>query len=106
MTAAVHTLLVPGDGRDPRLRAALSEIAAAPSAAASALDAVVLFSLGASHDELLAAVSECAFVCPVYLSETYGILGYDEAAGRNLEFMEKGRGSEYGCRGGDGGQGQ
>ena len=55
MTAAVHTLLVPGDGRDPRLRAALSEIAAAPSAAASALDAVVLFSLGASHDELLAA---------------------------------------------------
>ena len=38
-------------------------------------------------------------------AETYGILGYDESLGRNIELMEKGRGAEYGCRGGDGGQG-
>ena len=99
----VQTRLFQGDGWDPRLRAALSDIAA--TGGASSLDSVLLFSLGANHDALLAAVTGCAIACPVYLSEAYGILGYEEEGGRNLELMEKGRGSEYGCRGGDGGQG-
>jgi hypothetical protein len=41
----------------------------------------------------------------VSLSETYGILGYDEELGRTIELMEKGRGQEYGYVGGSGGQG-
>jgi hypothetical protein len=31
--------------------------------------------------------------CPVYLKETYGILGYDEETKQNVELMEKARGS-------------
>lgn len=41
----------------------------------------------------------------MFLSETYGILGYDDDLGKNIELMEKGRGSEYGFCGGSGGQG-
>ena len=39
------------------------------------------------------------------MTEAYGILGYDEDLRQNVELMEKGRGSEYGCCGGSGGQG-
>jgi hypothetical protein len=69
------------------------------------LDAVVMFSLGANHPILLDAVRENDVSCPVYLTETYGILGYDSDSKRNVELMEKGRGSEYGFVGGSGGQG-
>ena len=73
--------------------------------ASAALNALVLMSLGLEHRQLLNAVSEAGVQCPVYVTETYGILGYDEGAGRNVELMEKGRGSEYGFVGGSGGQG-
>ena len=68
------------------------------------LDCLALFSLGADHDKLVRAASRVD--CPsIYLTETYGILGYDESVGRNIELMEKGRGQEYGYQGGSGGQG-
>ena len=76
--------------------------------ASAALNALVLMSLGLEHLSLtllLNAVSEAGVQCPVYVTETYGILGYDEGAGRNVELMEKGRGLEYGFVGGSGGQG-
>ena len=73
--------------------------------ASAALNALVLMSLGLEHRQLLNAVSEAGVQCPVYVTETYGILGYDEGAGRNVKLMEKGRGSEYGFVGGSGGQG-
>ena len=70
---------------------------------ANALDALLLFSLGADHAVLRDAVKGVG--CRCYLTETYGILGYDDDQGRNVEYMEKGRGSEYGFVGGSGGQG-
>lgn len=71
----------------------------------SSLDALVLLSLGADHPVLIDAVQQNQVTCPVYLSETYGILGYDEDLQRNIELLEKGRGTEYGYQGGSGGQG-
>jgi len=70
-------------------------------------DALVLFSLGADHSILTKAVQQNNIKdCPaIYLTETYGILGFDEQIGKNVELLEKGRGSEYGCVGGSGGQG-
>jgi len=70
-------------------------------------DALVLFSLGADYSILTKAVQQNNIKdCPaIYLTETYGILGFDEQIGKNVELLEKGRGSEYGCVGGSGGQG-
>jgi hypothetical protein len=80
------------------------------------LDCLVLFSLGLDRGLLLdavrgargtaaAAVAAAAPPCPVYLTETYGILGFDEERRENVELMELGRGSEYGFAGGSGGEG-
>jgi len=91
----VTSFLVPGDGT-----AVASSLA---PLASKALNALLLLSLGADHAKLTQAVA--SFDCPVYLTETYGIIGYDAAAQRSIELMEKGRGSEYGFRGGSGGQG-
>lgn len=41
------------------------------------LEALVMFSLGVDHPVLLNALRENDFSCPVYLTETYGILGCD-----------------------------
>ena len=68
-------------------------------------DALVLLSLGVEHSQLVDAVQQVGFDCPVFISETYGILGTDIETGENIELMEKGRGSEYGFCGGSGGQG-
>ena len=46
-------------------------------------------SLGLEHRQLLNAVSEAGVQCPVYVTETYGILGYDEGAGRNVATAER-----------------
>jgi len=98
-TGGVDSVLIPGDGSD-------LELALKGLVGAGPLDALVVFSLGTDHDKLLAALQNCGVSgCPVYVTETYGILGFDEAKGANVELMEKGRGSEYGCQGGDGGQG-
>ena len=75
------------------------------SVSSMALNALVLMSLGADHSALLSAVASSKIDCPVYLTETYGIIGFDEASQAHVELMEKGRGSEYGFQGGSGGQG-
>lgn len=73
----------------------------------SSLDGLVLMSLGMDHSELIDAVvkERNDVTCPVFLTETYGIIGFDDESGENIELMEKGRGSEYGYCGGSGGQG-
>jgi len=72
----------------------------------ASLDALVLMSLGMDHMGLVDIVQKNKEInCPVFLTETYGILGYDEEQARNIELMEKGRGSEYGFAGGSGGEG-
>lgn len=93
----VHARLVQSDGAD--LDAMLKGIASDKVAA------LVVMSLGADHRKIATALQDRALSCPVYVTETYGIVGFDTSAGRNLELMEKGRGTEYDCRGGDGGQG-
>jgi hypothetical protein len=71
----------------------------------ASLDGLVLMSLRMDHEALVGAVKEQKEIsCPVFLTETYGILGFVEESGKNIELMEKGRGSEYGFRGGSGGQ--
>lgn len=99
----VHSFLVQGTG---------AALAAHLSRLPSQLDALVLFSLGADHATLLQAVKENSNALSaskkndnVYLTETYGILGFDADLDSVIELMEKGRGSEYGYVGGSGGQG-
>lgn len=41
----------------------------------------------------------------MYIADCYGIIGFDKASSSNVELMEKDRGQEYGCRGGNGGEG-
>ena len=99
----IDTVLVQGDGSGSALRIALEDVAGRGEP-----DCLVLLSLGANHASLLAAVTAARGMgvgCPVFLSETFGIIGFDRDLGRNIELMEKGRGSEYGCCGGTGGQG-
>ena len=95
----VDSVLVRGDG------AGLSSRIRSVTSPKAALNALVLMSLGMEHKAILDAVGEAGVQCPVYLTETYGILGFDESAQRNIELMEKSRGSEYGFVGGSGGQG-
>lgn len=94
----VQSFLVQGTGT--AVSAGLAGLASSPP-----MEALVLFSLGADHPVLLDALRKNDVSCPVYLTETYGILGYDNDLNRNVELMEKGRGSEYGFVGGSGGQG-
>ena len=104
MSTRIETFLLQGDGSGSVLHTALEDVAG-PGRPGGELDCLFLFSLGAKHECLLDAVTASAVRCPVYLSETYGILGFDRDLGKNIELMEKGRGSEYGCCGGAGGQG-
>lgn len=104
MSQRIETFLLQGDGSGSVLRTALEDVAG-PGHPDGELDCLVLFSLGAKHECLLDAATASAIRCPVYLSETYGILGFDRDLGKNIELMEKGRGTEYGCCGGAGGQG-
>ena len=64
----VESILVRGDGAalGPRL---------ASVASGTALNVLVLMSLGADHAALLSAVSDCGIKCPIFLTETYGIIG-------------------------------
>ncbi|CAB9531555.1 expressed unknown protein [Seminavis robusta] len=71
-------------------------------------DALVLMSLGVDQATLLDSLKQHKEKIQdrkVYVTETYGILGFDQDLKQNVELMEKGRGSEYGCCGGSGGQG-
>lgn len=93
----IHSFLVQGCGA--ALAQRLAPLCSEP------LDALLLFSLGADHTKLIDAVARNNVNCPVFVSETYGILGFDEELNRHVELMEKERGTEYGCVGGSGGQG-
>jgi hypothetical protein len=84
--------------------AATSAVAARlGSSTPASLDGLVLMSLGMHHLGLVNAVKEqLDLSCPVFLTETYGILGFDDDTGENIELMEKGRGSKYGFCGREG----
>lgn len=73
------------------------------------LSGLSIFSLGVENpivlDALKSASNESNLKFPVYLCDSYGIIGYEQSLGRNIELMEKGRGQEYGFRGGSGGEG-
>lgn len=101
----VHSFLVQGTGAAAAVASSLARLCQSTQ-----LNCLVIFSLGGDHAALLDAVqtalpSTQRSSCPVYLTETYGIIGYDEDTQQNVELMEKGRGSEYGFVGGSGGQG-
>lgn len=91
---------------DPQLFQDATELQAdvGPRAAAGC-DAVVLFALGFATADFVPFAREIAAETPVLLADCYGILGFSAPAGRNLEFLEAGRGREYGGVGGDGGRG-
>jgi len=72
---------------------------------ASGCDALVLFALGFTTDDFLSFAKLAPVGTPVLLADCYGILGFAEDTERNMEFMEAGRGQEYGGVGGEGGQG-
>ena len=92
----VSSFLLRGDGA--ALGSKLNALASK-----NALNVLVLMSLGVDHSRLLDAAA--GLDCPVYVTEAYGIIGFEEEAGRSVELMEEGRGSEYGFQGGSGGQG-
>ena len=75
-----------------------------PSVAGGA-DAVALFALSIQPDTLTAFAKTVPAQTPVLLADCYGILGFSQRDGANIELMEAGRGEEYGGVGGDGGQG-
>jgi len=72
------------------------------------LSTVVFFSLGVSEQTIASAAGGALGLhgaCPVFMVDCYGIVGYDEKEGKNIEIMEEGRGKEYGGVGGKGGKG-
>lgn len=99
----IETFLLQGSMDAGKLAAAC-----APLAMHIDLDAVVFFTLGVAP-ELISSVAGGALglhgSCPVYVVDCYGIIGWDKVKKQNMELMEKGRGSEYGCQGGNGGEG-
>lgn len=99
----VETFLVQGPLNMSNLAAAC-----APLAAHIDLTALAFFSLGVKPD-LIASVAGGALgihgLCPVYIADCYGIIGWDKKQGKNVELMELGRGKEYGGPGGQGGEG-
>lgn len=76
-----------------------------PRLAAGGCDVLVLLALGCKPAAFVPVAKTVASGTPVFLADCYGILGFSAEAGRNVEFMEAGRGREYGGVGGDGGQG-
>lgn len=97
----IHSFLIQGAGSALAARLG-SPVTSEP------LDALVLMSLGVEQSTIVNALRQHQDKirnCPVYFTETYGILGFDDESNQNVELMEKGRGSEYGFAGGSGGLG-
>lgn len=65
-------------------------------------DILLLLSLGFPPESFLEAAREAAGT--VLLADCYGVIGTEPETGRNREFMEEGRGTEYGGVGGRGGR--
>jgi len=103
MAGQIETFLVPGPVDMSKLATKC-----APLASHFDLECLAFFSLGVAPD-LIASVAGGALglhgVCPVFVADCYGVIGWDEAAKANVELMEEGRGTEYGGPGGRGGQG-
>ncbi|CAK9044323.1 unnamed protein product [Durusdinium trenchii] len=101
---AIDTFLVPG----PKIDVGKLAMAIAPLAAHIDISCLVFFTLGVKP-EIISAVAGGSLgihgMCPVYIADCYGIIGWDKKAKKNVEMMEKGRGSEYGLPGGQGGEG-
>mmetsp|Transcript_12087 Transcript_12087/g.17352 ORF Transcript_12087/g.17352 Transcript_12087/m.17352 type:complete len:356 (-) Transcript_12087:86-1153(-) len=99
----IETFLVEGDVNEAKLAAAC-----APLAMHMDLDGLVFFTLGVKP-EIISAVAGGALglhgVCPVYIADSYGIVGWDKSKKVNVELMEEGRGKEYDKVGGNGGKG-
>eukprot|EP00933_Yihiella_yeosuensis_P047368 TRINITY_DN43185_c0_g1_i1.p1 TRINITY_DN43185_c0_g1~~TRINITY_DN43185_c0_g1_i1.p1 ORF type:complete len:370 (-),score=84.38 TRINITY_DN43185_c0_g1_i1:127-1236(-) len=99
----IETFLVQGP-----IDAGKLAMAIAPLAAHIDMSCLAFFSLGVSPD-LIASVAGGSLgihgMCPVYIADCYGIVGWDKKAGKNIELMELGRGQEYGMAGGQGGEG-
>ncbi len=66
---------------------------------------LLLLSLGYSSDEFAETARSAPEGATILLADCYGVLGTEAAGGRNREFMEEGRGREYGGVGGRGGRG-
>jgi len=101
---AIDTFLVPG----PKIDVGKLAMAVAPLAAHIDISCLVFFSLGVKP-EIISAVAGGSLgihgMCPVYIVDCYGVIGWDKKEKKNVEMMEEGRGSEYGCPGGQGGEG-
>jgi hypothetical protein len=99
----IETFLVPGPVDASKLA-----MAVAPLAGYMDMKCLTFFSLGVAPD-VIASVAGGSLgihgMCPVYIADCYGIIGWDKKAGKNVELMEAGRGKEYGMAGGQGGQG-
>lgn len=99
----IHSFLTQGPSALPTLTTQLTQLS---SSISSPIDALALFHLGFPRDQVASAILASGIACPnIYLADSYGIIGYDETLGRNVELMEKGRGKEYGYVGGSGGEG-
>lgn len=99
----IETFLVQGEVDAARLSASC-----APLAACFDLSCLAFFALKVPP-ETIASVAGGALgihgVCPVFIADCYGIIGWDAVAAANIELMEEGRGKEYGGIGGKGGKG-
>jgi len=99
----VETFLVPGPVDEQKLTAKCASLAWHLD-----LSAIVFFNLGVKP-EIVASVAGGALglhgMCPIYVADCYGIVGWDDAVKANVELMEEGRGTEYGGVGGKGGEG-
>ncbi|HEB78385.1 MAG TPA: hypothetical protein ENI90_07660 [Methylothermaceae bacterium] len=66
---------------------------------------LLLLSLGFVPEDFAEFARSQPKEATILLADCYGILGTEAATGRNREFMEQGRGQEYGGVGGNGGRG-
>jgi len=66
---------------------------------------LLLLSLGYDPGDFTEVLHSAPEKAAILLADCYGVLGTEAAGGRNREFMEKGRGQEYGGVGGRGGRG-
>eukprot|EP00929_Paragymnodinium_shiwhaense_P042139 TRINITY_DN21857_c0_g1_i2.p1 TRINITY_DN21857_c0_g1~~TRINITY_DN21857_c0_g1_i2.p1 ORF type:complete len:418 (+),score=83.55 TRINITY_DN21857_c0_g1_i2:51-1256(+) len=100
---SIETFLVEGPVDESKLSIACAELAMYMD-----LTGVAFFTLGVDP-KIISAVAGGALglhgVCPIYVADCYGIIGWDKKQGKNVELMEKGRGTEYGMAGGQGGEG-
>jgi len=100
---SVETFLIEGDVDVAKLSMKCASIAGYMD-----LSTIVFFSLGVSEEVISSAAGGALGLhgaCPVFIVDSYGIIGWNEEKKKNVELMEEGRGKEYGGVGGNGGKG-